>query len=157
MASPVSKRLQLRVLDVLRTADTPLKTSEVAMLVNRSYEATRQALELVGAERVDTSFPTEWIISSAHTPAHIQRVPSKYEDTEYTIGAAIYDAPVAMWNANRQNLAKSIADLDISPDDDPKAIALRLGNGAGTMAHLAYKLSEYATRPDWYEALSKEG
>lgn len=157
MASPVSKRLQLRVLDVLRTADTPLKTSEVAMLVNRSYEATRQALELVGAERVDTSFPTEWTISGSTTPAHIQRVPSKYEDTEYTIGAAVYDAPVAMWNANRQNLAKSIADLDISPDDDPKAIALRLGNGAGTMAHLAYKLAEYATRPDWYEALSKEG
>ena len=157
MASPVSKRLQLRVLDVLRTADTPLKTSEVAMLVNRSYEATRQALELVGAERVDTSYPTEWTISGSATPAHIQRVPSKYEDTEYTIGAAVYDAPVAMWNANRQNLAKSIADLDINPDDDPKAIALRLGNGAGTMAHLAYKLSEYATRPDWYEALSKEG
>jgi hypothetical protein len=62
-----------------------------------------------------------------------------------------------MWNANRANLAKSIADLEIKPDSDPRDVALRLGNGAGTLAHLAYKLSEVATRPDWYELLTEEG
>lgn len=157
MSKAISKRLQVKVLDALRLADQPLTTSEVAMLVNKSYESTRQALLLVGAERVDNSFPTEWRISGSATPAHIQRVPSKYDETEYTVGASIYDAPVAMWNANKANLAKSIADLDIKPDSDPREIALRLGNGAGTLAHLAYKLSEVATRPDWYDLLTQEG
>lgn len=157
MSAPVSKRLQLRVLDVLRTADTPLKTSEVAMLVNRSYEATRQALELVGAERVDTSFPTEWIIDSAHTPAGLQRVPSKYSDTDFIVGAMPYATPVAVWNEAKAALGKSISELDITPDADPAEVALKIGNVVSSMAYLSYKLNEHATRPDWYDALSKEG
>lgn len=157
MSAPVSKRLQLRVLDVLRTADTPLKTSEVAMLVNRSYEATRQALELVGAKRVDTSFPTEWIIDSAHTPAQVHRVPGKHNDAEYTIGVPVVPDPIVIWNEKREVLGQAITKFEITPDSNPREMAEMLGNAAGRMAYLAYKLDEYATRPDWYDTLSKEG
>lgn len=157
MSKAISKRLQLKVIDALRTADTPLTTSTVAMLVNKSYESTRQALILVGAERVDNSFPTEWRISGSHTPAELQRVPSKHSDTDLVVGVSHYGTPVAVWNDAKAGLGKSISELSITPDSDPVDIALKLGNVASSIGYLAYKLNEYATRPDWYDALSKEG
>lgn len=157
MSKAISKRLQVKVLDALRLADTPLTTSEVAMLVNKSYESTRQALLLVEAERVDNSFPTEWRISGSHTPAELQRVPSKHSETDLVVGATHYGTPVAVWNEAKAGLGKSISELSITPDSDPAEVALKLGNVASSIGYLAYKLNEYATRPDWYDALSKEG
>lgn len=157
MSKAISKRLQVKVLDALRLADTPLTTSEVAMLVNKSYESTRQALLLVEAERVDNSFPTEWRISGSHTPAHIQRVPNKHTDAEYTIGVPVASNPIAVWNDKRDALSKAIAQFEITPDSDPIESAQMLGNLAGRMSYLAYRLDECATRPDWYDLLSKEG
>lgn len=157
MSKAISKRLQVKVLDALRLADTPLTTSEVAMLVNKSYESTRQALLLVGAERVDNSYPTEWRISGSHTPAQVQRVPGKHSDAEYTIGVPVVPDPIVIWNEKREVLGQAIAKFEITPDSNPREMAEMLGNAAGRMAYLAYKLDEYATRPDWYDALSKEG
>lgn len=157
MAQKISKRLQARVLDILRIADTPLTTREVAMLVNRSYEATRQALALVGAERVDSSFPSEWKIPGSFTPATMQRVPSKYVDTDLVVAVEAYDKPVAVWNSAKDSLAKAISELTITPDDDPKQVALRVGNVVASMAYLAHRLEEVSTRPDWFDTLNKEG
>lgn len=153
----VSKRLQLKVIDALRLADTPLTTSDVAMLIGRSYATAREALVIVGAERVDNSFPTEWRISGSHTPATLQRVPNEHNDAEFTIGVPVSSNPVALWNEKRNALSRAIDVAEITPESDPREIAKAIGNAAGRMAYLAYKLDEYATRPDWYDALSKEG
>lgn len=152
----VSKRLQVRVLDALRLANTPLTTSDVAMLVGKSYESTRQALELVGAERVDNSLPTEWIIAG-NVSEVVQTVPSKNSGFDMTISTAEFPTPVLAWNSQRETLANAISKLEIKPTDKPREVALKLGTTAGSMAYVAYRLNELATRPDWYEALTQEG
>lgn len=156
MSKSISKRLQVRVLDVLRTADTPLTTSEIAMLVNRSFEATRQALALVGAKRVDDSYPTEWTIDDGFVPATVNRAPSKFADVEYMVSTKPVDLLVNVWNESRASLAKSIADMEITPDSDPKDVALKLGTVAGSIAALSCLLDDVATRPDWYDTLTQE-
>lgn len=151
----VSKRLQVRVLDALRLANTPLTTSDVAMLVGKSYEATRQALEIIGAERVDNSLPTEWRIPGA-MPEALQNVPSKNSGFDMTVSTAEFPTPVLTWNSQRETLASAIAKLEIKPTDKPSEVALKLGTTAGSMAYIAYQLNELATRPDWYELLTQE-
>ena len=156
MSKSISKRLQVRVLDVLRQAGTPLTTSEVAMLVNRSFEATRQALQLVGAKRVDDSYPTEWTIDETFTPDYLKKVPSKFDELSYTVSTKSFDTPIVLWNEQRDSLSKAIKALEIKPTDNPKDVAKKLGTTAGSIAHVAYRLSEVATRPDWYDILTQE-
>lgn len=156
MAQKISKRLQARVLDILRIADTPLTTREVAMLVNRSYEATRQALALVGAERVDSSFPTEWKIADSNMPDALKKVPSKFDEVSYTVSTKDVVQLVQVWNSQREATGKAMTDTEITPDSNPKDLAIKLGTVAGSLAALAYQLSEVATRPDWFDVLTKE-
>lgn len=155
MSKAISKRLQVKVLDALRLANTPLTTSEVAMLVNKSYESTRQALLLVGAERTDDSFPTKWKIS-AEAPANVQSVPSKHEGFDMTVSTTEFPAPVLTWNTQRESLGTAITKLEIKPTDKPSELAKKLGTTAGSMAYVAHRLNEVATRPDWYEILTEE-
>lgn len=156
MATSISKKLQLRILDTLRTADTPLTTSEIAMLVNRSFETTRHALSVVGAKRVDDSYPTEWTIDDGFVPSSVRKAPSKFSEIEYTVSTKPVDMLVTAWNSSRANLAKSITDMEITPDSDPKDVALKLGTVAGSIAALSCLLDDVATRPDWYDTLTQE-
>ena len=152
----VSKRLQLRVLDTLRTAGQPLTTSEVAMMVNRSFEATRKALNSVGAVRVEDAFPTEWTIATADTPSSMRKAPSKFSDIEYTVGTKEVPQLVDAWNKQRGKLGEVLALTEINSKADPKHLALQLGTVAGTLAALSYSLSEVANLPDWYDSLTKD-
>ena len=156
MSQKISKRLQLRVLDTLRTANTPLTTSEVAMLVGRSFEATRRALAIVGAVRTDDSYPAKWTIDKQDIPTHLKKVPSKFTDDEYVVTTKAFDQPVVLWNEQRKTLSKAIASLEITPDAKPRELAKKLGTAAGSMAHVAYMLSEAQTHPNWYDELTQE-
>jgi hypothetical protein len=156
MATAISKKLQLKVLDALHTAGTPLTTSEVAMLINRSFETTRHALSVVGAIRVDGTFPSEWTIDTSYIPSHIKQVPSKFDELSYTVTTKPFDTPIVLWNEQRDSLSKAIKALEIKPTDNPKDVAKKLGTTAGSIAHVAYRLSEVATRPDWYDILTQE-
>lgn len=153
---PVSKRLQVRTLDALRQAGTPLSTAEVAMLVGRSYESARQALVAVGAAPVDDSQPTKWTIETPSMPVSLQKVPSKHEGFDMTVSTTEFPAPVLTWNTQRESLGAAITKLEIKPTDKPSELAKKLGTTAGSMAYVAYRLNEVATRPDWYELLTEE-
>ena len=156
MATAVSKRLKLRVLDTLRTANQPLTTSEVAMLINRSFETTRHALTAVGAVRVEDSFPTEWTIATADTPSAFRKAPSKFTEVDYTVSANNVPNLVDAWNTQRGKLGEVLALTEINSKADPKHIALQLGTVAGTLAALACMIDEVSTLPDWYDSLTKD-
>lgn len=156
MATAVSKRLQLRILDALRTAGQPLTTSEVAMLVGKSFETTRHALGSIGAVRVADAFPTEWTIATADTPSSLRKAPSKFTEVDYTVSANNVPNLVDAWNTQRGKLGEVLALTEINSKADPKHIALQLGTVAGTLAALACMIDEVSTLPDWYDSLTKE-
>lgn len=156
MATAVSKRLQLRVLDTLRTADQPLTTSEVAMLINRSFETTRHALSTIGAVQVPDSYPTEWTIALADTPSLLRKAPSKFTDVDYTVSTKPVPNLVDAWNKQRGKLGEVLSLTEIDAKANPKQLALQLGTIAGTLAALSYSLSEVAGTPDWHDTLTKD-
>lgn len=156
MSKSISKRLQVKVLDAMRTAGTPLTTSEISILVGKSYESTRQALLIVGAEKVDDSFPTKWRMSDVALPVEGRTVPSNFHGDEYTVSTKPIEGLVQAWNESRESLGASLASTEITPNINPKNLAVQLGTVAGSIAALAYKLDEYATRPDWFESITEE-
>ncbi len=152
----VSKRLQLRVLDTLRVAGQPLTTSEVAMLVNRSFEATRKALTVIGAMPIADSYPTEWTIATADTPSTLRKAPAKFTDIEYTVSTKEVPHLVTAWNEQHGKLGELLGATKIDSTINPKHLAVQLGTIAGTLAALACLLDEVAGSPDWLDQLTKD-
>lgn len=148
----VSDRLKTQVLDALRQAHDPLTTSEVAAILGKSHQATRTALIGSGAEKVDSSWPIMWTLPDRISS---RKVPSQFSDVELTVGAKDVDDILNMWNENHDALGEAIKKLHINPDSTVSAVATQLGTIAGSMAYLAWQLSEVANKPDWYEILTE--
>ena len=149
----VSDRLKTQVIDALRQARTPLTTNNVANLIGKSQQATRTALIAAGAERVDDSWPVLWTVADRNT---IRHVPSQFSDIQLTVGAKDVDDILNMWNQNHEGLGDAIKSLFINEDTTPSFIAEQLGTIAGSIAYLAWQISEVADKPDWYEILTEK-
>lgn len=154
MTTYVSKRLQTQVLDLLRLTDEPMSTQDVALVLGKSQQAVRIALNECGAWRVDESHPVLWTVPDTMKKA-TRRAPSKYAEIDLTVSTASVDNIVDTWNASVDTLSKAISELRIDPKSNPKKEAERIGTVAGSMAYLAYELNEVAGKPDWYEILTE--
>ena len=148
----VSDRLKTQVLDALRQARDPLTTSEVAAILGKSHQATRTALVGSGAEKVDSSWPIMWTLPDRISD---RKVPSQFNDVELTVGAKAVDDILNMWNSSHEALGDAIKRLSINEDTTPSAISEQLGTIAGSIAYLAWQISQVAGKPDWYEILTE--
>lgn len=152
MATHVSKRTELKVIDAVRRAHTPLTTAEISILISKSFETTRHAIAQAGLVPVDGSFPTEWKIGGAE---EAKAVPSKHSGATYQVSATDQKITIEAWNGSREALGASIAELEITYKTKPKELAKKLGTVAGNIAALAYELEAVSARPEWYDLLSE--
>lgn len=148
----ISARLQNQVLDALNSTSVPLTTADVSNIIGKSAQATRTALIASGAIKIDNSYPIMW---TAPNRNKIRKAPSQFDDVELTVGAKDVDDLLNMWNEHHEALGESIKSLEITPDSTVSAIAEQLGTIAGSIAHLAWQLSDVAGKPDWYEILTE--
>jgi len=155
MSTFVSKRLQTQVMDLLRLTDEPMTTQDVAVILGKSQQAVRIALNECGAWRVDDSYPVMWTVPDS-LKVSTRRAPSKYAEIDITVSTMAVDNIVDNWNASVESLSAALSQLVITSDSNPKKEAERIGTVAGSMAYLAYELSQVANKPDWYEILKGE-
>lgn len=148
----VSERLKTQVIDALRRAHDPLTTAEVAAIIGKSHQATRTALVGSGAHKLDSSWPIMWTAPNRNSD---RKVPSQFSDVELTVGAKDVDDILNMWNESHEALGDAIKALHVTPDSTVSAISTQLGTIAGSIAYLAWQLSEVAGKPDWYEILTE--
>lgn len=148
-----SKQLQARVQAALNTAESPLKTSELAEMVGKTAKSVAAALKDIGALRVPDSYPAEWTIDESHVSANV--VGPQKEGTRYTVISPTMKNIVTAWNESRIKLGETIIELAIEPDSDPEKLSERFAKAAGNFAAIAFELEKHSKKPDWYLILTE--
>lgn len=154
MSAKTSRRLQREVLDVLRMQSTPLRTSEIARMLGKSVTAIANALEDAGASKVEDVSPAEWTYPVPKIGDPDIELQNVQKGERYAVYGSPEAATIDRWNANRQQLGKAIAGLNITYKSDAKDISTRLATVAGAMASLAYQIELVQDKPEWYLLLT---
>lgn len=146
-----SRSLQQIVAVLIPGPADALKISHVTGL---SYSTVRRGLDELGATRVPNTWPIEWKIDTSQ----IARPEPELGEGDMRVSIPIRESDdwPQRWEAAREALAVSIAGLQITPQDDPKALAVAFQRGATSLASIAYAIDQVANRPDWYTLIGGE-
>lgn len=131
----------------------PADARKISQVTRLSYSTVRRGLEEIGAERVPDTWPVEWKIDASQ----VRREPELGKgDMRVSIPIREYHDWPQRWEEARESLAMNIAALQITPQDDPKALAVAFQRGATSLASIAYAIDQVANRPDWYSLIGGE-
>jgi len=134
--------------------EKPRSIPEIVASTGISYSTVYRALQELGAERIEDTYPFEWKLPGADAVKSVTSTLAKVgpdHDERVAVGIKHVDSMVSKWNAKRVEIAKEIASMSIDMTDNPADLARSFGVLAGTFANISKVLDDVSGKPDWFE------